>query len=472
MFLGAALVACLALQPPAFVGAAAIDSRDTVALNARGILPTPPSKDPFYQPPAGFESTAPGTILRKRPIAAAFFNLIPDPIEAHQILYRTNSINGSAIASVTTVFKPLVTKSDRFLTYQFAYDSAFVDCSPSYSFLLGAPPQATTNDVEFLLIQLWLLQGYVVALPDYEGFEAAWTAGRLAGKGVLDGMRAIKNFGPSIGLVKNPMIAGAGYSGGALATAWAAAMQPTYAPELNVKGWASGGTPANLSALADFIDGTVFSGFLPVAISGLSKPSAYGATLKPFIDKIATPAGKAALDSTLKQCAAADVVGFPFQSVKSTKFQSVGENVLHTEPVAGVLAQCVLGVDKPLTPSAPTLLYHSHNDELVAVEPAEFARDAWCSNGADISWLNLANGGHGTGVVVAIPEVLAFINNAFSGKVAKGCSQRTILSTELNPLSLGLALEPIAVGLINWLAKIGTNDEGWIQSIKDGKPIW
>lgn len=464
MLFASGLVALVALLPSALVGAAAIDNR--------GFLPQKPSQDPFYKPPAGFESTAPGTILRQRVIAASFFNFFPDPIEAHQLLYRTNSVNGSAIATVTTVFKPLFAKNDRFLSWHSAYDSASVDCSPSYDYQLGSTPTDTTNDIEFLEVQLFLLQGYVVAMPDYEGPDAAWTAGRLAGKTVLDGMRAVKNFGPSIGLVKNPKIVGAGYSGGGLATSWAAAMHPTYASELNVKGWSSGGTPANLSALAEFIDGTVFSGFLPAAVAGLSKPSAYGAELKDYINSVATPEGKAVINRAENQCTVTDIATWAFQSLKSTKFSSVGANLLTAGPAGDVLKQCVLGVDKELTPSAPLFLFNSKNDEVVTPKPAEFTRDAWCANGASISWLSVANGGHGTGAVVTLPQVLDFVNKAFSGTVPKGCSQKTIFDSKLDPFAFGLALEPLAVGFINWLAKIGTNDEGWIQSIKDGKPIW
>lgn len=472
MLFRAGLAACLALLPSALVGAAAIDSRDSQVVDARGFLPQPPSKDPFYKPPSGFESTAPGTVLRQRRIAASFFNFIPDPIEAHQLLYRTNAVDGSAIASVTTVFKPFLAKSDKILSWHTAYDAASVDCAPSYSYQLGSTPSDTTNTIEFLEIQLFLLQGYTVIMPDYEGPEAAWTAGRLAGKGVLDSMRAVKNFAPSIGLSKNPKFVGAGYSGGGLATSWAAAMHPTYASDLNVKGWASGGTPANLSALADFLDGTVFSGFLPVAVAGLSKPSAYGAQLSAYIDSIATPEGKAVIQRASNQCTVTDIATWPFQSIKSPKFSSVGANVLSAGPVGAVLEQCVLGVDKDLTPSAPLMFWHSQNDEVVTPKPAEYTRDAWCANGADISYLNVANGGHGTGAVVALPQVLSYVNKAFAGSVPKGCSQSTIFDSDLDPLAFGLALEPIAVGLINFLGKLGTNDEGWIQSIKDGSPIW
>lgn len=103
------------------------------SLSTRG-LPEDPSTDPFYQPPEGFESQKPGTILRQRSIVASFFGLIPDPVEAHQLLYRTTAINGSAIATATTIFKPLAPKTDRFVSFHTAYDSSGVTCNPSYQY--------------------------------------------------------------------------------------------------------------------------------------------------------------------------------------------------------------------------------------------------------------------------------------------------------------------------------------------------
>lgn len=37
---------------------------------------------------------------------------------------------------------------------------------------------------------------------------------------------------------------------------WAASLQHNYAPELNVVGWAFGGTPANLTAALQNLEGT------------------------------------------------------------------------------------------------------------------------------------------------------------------------------------------------------------------------
>jgi hypothetical protein len=88
------------------------------------VVPILPELDPFYKPDAGFESKAPGTILRTRKIASAYFGLVPNTVDSYQLLYRTTAVDGSAIAAVTTVFKPSLAKLDRFVSFHTAYDGA------------------------------------------------------------------------------------------------------------------------------------------------------------------------------------------------------------------------------------------------------------------------------------------------------------------------------------------------------------
>ncbi|OAA47207.1 Lipase, secreted [Beauveria brongniartii RCEF 3172] len=433
-----------------------------------------PSKDPFYQPPAGFEAKEPGAVLRSRRIIASFFSFIPSPIEAHQILYRTTAVNGSAIATVTTVFKPLFAKTDRFITYNTAYDSSSTNCNPSYSYQLGSDPASivgTTNSVEFLVIQLFLLSGYVVSSPDYEGPDAAFTPGYLSGMGVLDSMRAVANFKRTLGLRDDPMVVGVGYSGGGLATGWAAAMQPAYAPELPVKGWVAGGIPANLTNIFEFIDGTVVSGFEPIAIAGMLKPSAHGAELQPLFDRIATSEGRKAIELANTACAVPNLVAFPFQSVLDIKFQSLGPDLLREPSLAPIITRNTLGINRTETPTAPVMMYHAQPDEIVPYGPAAVLREAWCGYGATVKFTNYAAGGHGTTLVLALADAVKFAGDAFAGRIASGCTSRTLLDDKLSPLALGLNLEPLAVGLINWIGAMGKQDAKWLEGIKQGKPI-
>jgi acetyl esterase/lipase len=409
--------------------------------------PQDPSVDPFYQPPAGFETKPLGTILRQRSVVTAFFGRVPNPVEAHQLLYRTTATNGSAIAAVTTVFKPLFPKNDRFVSFHTAYDASSVSCNPSYQYQLGVVPEPDQASgvipMEYMVIQLYLASGYVVSSPDYEGPDAAFTPGHLEGMVTLDSMRAVVNFRKTLGISsKNPMIFGTGYSGGAIASGWAASLQSSYASELNIKGWAMGGIPANLTGTLLHIDDSPSSGFLPVAINGLLKPSAYGAQLQPILNRVLAPEGKAALQTAATQCTDAALNSFRFQSILSTDFQSLGPDILYDPVFAPILRENIMGLKASERPVAPVLLYHATKDQIIPYENAKTLVDNWCDQGASVKFTTYKAGGHGSTGIVGLPDVFKFAESAFAGTLVRGCMKDTKLDDAFDPLALGANLEP------------------------------
>ena len=66
-----------------------------------------PANDPFYQPPSGFGSLPPGTVLRSRAIMATHLGL-PLPVEAWQILTRSNDTKRNAVGVVATLMVPVL----------------------------------------------------------------------------------------------------------------------------------------------------------------------------------------------------------------------------------------------------------------------------------------------------------------------------------------------------------------------------
>lgn len=90
-----------------------------------------------------------------------------------------------------------------------------------------------------------------------------------------------------------------GYSGGALASGWAAELQPSYAPELNIKGVAEGGMPVNPANVLKGANGGPFAGIAMSGIAGLCQ--AYP-QLAEFLDTYLTAEGKAALAKARTQC--------------------------------------------------------------------------------------------------------------------------------------------------------------------------
>ncbi|KAL5043015.1 hypothetical protein BDW71DRAFT_216570 [Aspergillus fruticulosus] len=420
-----------------------------LAASQSNIAAQDPQTDPFYQPPPGFERHPPGTIFRERLVTTSFFGLIPDPVEAHQLLYRTTAINGSAITSVTTVFKPHRPKTDRFVSFHTAYDSASVTCNPSYQYQLGVVQTDMISAFEFLFLQRHLLHGYIVAVPDHEGPDAALGSGRLAGMTVLDGMRAVINFNGTLGFsTSHPMVAATGYSGGAIATGWAASLHPAYAPELNVKGWAMGGTPANLTGTFYYLDGKMYSGFLPVAVDGLLKPSAYGAQLQPIMDRIATEKGRALLDYANTHCVPRDLTHWHNESMLSPDIQTLGPDLLLEPTIHSVLVENLLGGRPGEAPIAPVLVYHGVEDEIIPYYDVPPMVDSWCNAGATVQFRTYVTGGHARTLLGSLTDSAGYIDDAFAGTLERGCSWQSKTSIPRRDATRLLVMTPF------WLSSI------------------
>jgi hypothetical protein len=72
---------------------------------AAPVPPLPPSKDPFYTAPYGYENTVPGAVLRVR-IAPGLAKAIANCSAAYNILYRTTDSNYKPAWAVTTLLIP------------------------------------------------------------------------------------------------------------------------------------------------------------------------------------------------------------------------------------------------------------------------------------------------------------------------------------------------------------------------------
>ena len=186
--------------------------------------PVLPHRDPFYEPPQGFEYAAPGTVLRTRDVELGFLGLIPQKFTATQLLYRTNDRHGAAEAAVTTVLMPPERGPEKvcpLVSYQCAIDAISDRCFPSYAMRRGAFAPGAVPQFEFVLVAAALAEGWAVSVPDHEGTRGIWGAPYEPGYRILDGLRAA-TCTERLGISADSPIGLWGYSGGGLATAWAA----------------------------------------------------------------------------------------------------------------------------------------------------------------------------------------------------------------------------------------------------------
>ena len=238
----------------------------------RGIRPLLPADDPFYDPPAGFEHSRPGTVLRSRDVELAFLGLIPQRFTATQLLYRTTDMHGNPEATVTTVVVPAERAPEAVtpvVSYQCAIDAVTSRCFPSYALRRRAVATGAIAQFEFLLIAAALAEGWAVSVPDHEGLKGMWGAPYEPGYHVLDGLRAALNT-KRLGLSPSAPIGLWGYSGGGLASAWAAEMSGYYAPDLNIVGAVLGSPVGDLGHTFRRLNGTYMSGLPALVVAALA----------------------------------------------------------------------------------------------------------------------------------------------------------------------------------------------------------
>lgn len=240
--------------------------------------------DPFYAYAGAkpLADHAPGAILKTRTLPYHVVG-VPLPLQVVQIVFRSTNARGEPIAAVTSVIKPPFGVSTKVISYQSFYDSLDPEHGPSRAIAGGVSLGGAIANVETGLIAPFLLQGYAVNVADTQGPTADFAAGPEYGQVTLDSIRAAL-AAPGTGIAATARVGLIGYSGGAIATNWASALAPTYAPDVNKRlvGAAEGGVLVRPSANLEYISGSaVWAGVMPMAIIGASR--AYDIDLTPYL---------------------------------------------------------------------------------------------------------------------------------------------------------------------------------------------
>jgi Secretory lipase len=249
--------------------------------------PPTPQEDPFYQYSGAtpLAQIAPGTVLKTRTLNYHVVGL-PVPVQAVQLLYRSTSELGEPTVNVTSVLKPLLSiGTPQVVAYQSFYDSLNPADEPSYAISGGLTLGGAIPQVESALIGPELLAGRTVVVADTEGENADFAAGPEYGINTLDSLRAAL-ASPATGLASTKKIGLIGYSGGAIATEWAAELAPTYAPSVNSKlvGAAMGGVLVDPAHNLHYVEGSLsWAGVIPMAIIGVSR--AFHIDLTPYLSE-------------------------------------------------------------------------------------------------------------------------------------------------------------------------------------------
>lgn len=393
-----------------------------MAVGSADPLPTP-QNDPFYTPPSGWSSEAPGTILNSRPVEVASLRPQAQDADAWQLLYRTTDTAGQPMASVTTVLRPRTGQVKGLISYQVAEDASAPQCAPSFTLRQGAPDKYDSS-LDLIQIDQMLSSGHAISVPDWEGPLGAVFSPKQPGYAVLDGVRAAEGFTP-LGLsgIDTP-VAVAGYSGGAIGTGWAAQVQPAYAPEMRLVGVAMGGWTVPIGPYLESLDSGPFSGFLPSLLPGMMRADPH---LAAAFNKYLTPAGQALMAAGDSKCMTPNVAQHAF--LRMDDYLTIPFSQLF-EQVQASFADVDFG---NVVPTAPLFLYNAVHDEILDIARADQAVAQWCAAGAQITYTRDQLSEHVVLAITATPAVLRWIDDRLAGQAApNGCSTRTVPSMSLS----------------------------------------
>lgn len=409
--------------------------------------PVIPAYDSFHRPPAGFEHACPGTVLRSREVELAFMGLVRQKFSATQLLYRTTDLNGEPQVTVTTVVAP----NDRastgplpIVSYQCAIDAVAGRCFPSYALRRGARAVGSFAQFEFLLVAAALAEGWAVSIPDHEGTAGMWGAPYEPGYHVLDGVRAAINH-DSLGLTPDSPIGLWGYSGGGLATAWAAEVQGAYAPELNVVGAVLGSPVGDLGHTFKRLNGSVYSGLPAMVVAAL-------AHIYPDLDRLisehATDEGKAVLARIQKMTTAHAMLRLAGKDMADL-IDGPLEEILLTPEIQRVFDSIKLGT---CAPKPPVLIVQAVHDRIVSVNDIDELSDTYTRGGASVTYHRDMLSEHLLLHPMSTPMTLRWLRERFAGQPLRTHIARTKWPMLLNPstyrgmLRLGVITAKVMTG--------------------------
>lgn len=401
----------------------------------RGDRPVSPDDDPFYRAPQGYEHAEPGAVLRSRDVEIGFLGLISQPVKATQLLYRTTNLHEEAEVAVTTVLVPAHREpgaADRILSYQCAIDAVASRCFPSFAMRRGAGPIGAFTQAEYLLVTAALAEGWAVCVPDHEGCHGMWGAPVEPGYRILDGLRAAMRC-ERLDLSPSAPVGLWGYSGGGLASAWAAELCEQYAPELNIVGAVLGSPVGDPGSVARRLNRSFFAGLAALMISALTEvfPGA-----QKVVDEHATDEGKAMLDK-LKTMTTAHAV-WRFHNVDIGSYVDMTADELWDLPeVRHIFDETKLGKSRP---KSPVLVIQAVHDGIISVDDVDALVAEYQRIGAAVTYHRDRFCGHLLLHPLSAPMTLRWLRDRFADRPVNEHKTRTVWPTLFNPSTyLGMA---------------------------------
>lgn len=402
------------------------------------------ASDPFYRYDGSkpLSSYEPGDVLKKRTLDYHIVG-IPTPVKAIQLLYRSTDSQGRPSANVTTVVRGHRSDGSKAVSYQSFYDSLDPEHGPSRSIAGDVSLGGLIADAEALIMAPLLLKGYDLVIPDTEGQTADFAAGPGYGTNTLDSIRA-STRAEGTGLHSGTEFGLLGYSGGAIATNWAVALAPEYAPEVNrqLVGFAEGGVLVAPARNLKYVDGSaVWSGVLPMAVIGVSR--AYDIDIKPYLSakglQVFSELERGSIINALGQ-----YPGLTWQDLAKPEYKDPNSVPAFTEAVNKI------NLGEAATPTAPGFIGQGNagwiegtynkpvgigtgDGVMVAGDVRALARQYCATGNKSIKYEQYNLLSHFGSMPYWAPRAMAWLNDRFAGRTAPTSCGRIPAGNSLEP---------------------------------------
>jgi Secretory lipase len=361
--------------------ALALATVTAVVWSPTGVSPAGAQTD-FYTPPSPLPAGDPGDVIKSQPFNYAGAGW------AAQVMYLSRNSRNQPMAVTGSVLVPSTPWNGPGPQPVVAYapfTAGLGDQCALSKVLAGQPGDWLVSDVQKNFVNNMLSRGIVVAQTDYEGLgtpgDHTYVMRATQAHAVLDVVRAAKRLPQSV--VANSPVGIAGYSQGGGASAAAAELAPTYAPELNIVGAYAGAPVGDLAAVGRALDGSMYAAFLGYALVGIQTqyPDA-------GIVNLANDRGVQLFTQIRTQCTLQSVFGYMFTQSNTLTRDGRPVTAYMTEPPFNtIVAENRVGT---LRPTAPVLMEASWIDDVLPPAQGKQVGKDWCSQGANVQWRDLA----------------------------------------------------------------------------------
>ena len=359
---------------------------------------------------------APGEVIKQEPSSFSFlFPRLGLWTDSTLFAYSSEALGGESVPVVGTLLVPQAPwpgPGPRPLV-AFAPGTQGIGSTCQASKLTPQGLQYETAQISALLAK-----GWAVVVTDYMNDEESGKQNYMnrveQGHAVLDAARAATKLGRG-GVTAESPVGLYGYSQGGGATAAAAELHASYAPDVNLKGTYAGGTPADLTEVISYIDGSGLTGAVAYALKGLLD---HYPSVNSIVETRINDRGRAALEAVGNECTPAAVAHWAME--KTNQFTNTGvsfSDLAKLPEVQPVLQQQTIGNIKP---DRPVLVGHNRSDDSIPFAQARTMAGKWCQKGAHVQYTEVNSGPipipvapHGVGMFMLLPTAVDYMDRLF-----------------------------------------------------------